>query len=96
MRKSWTPTFGACATYTGADCATPATVRPDWKLPTPPTDEPGAWLPSVYHTGDSWLMEWRREDENDDAEYLMDGDAWPFVEDWAVTSDWTALGFYIA
>lgn len=96
MRVTWQPPTPECSPAPDDECIVPATVRPDWTLPAPPTDEPDTWHPSAYDTGDGWLMEWRRNDENDDGDYPMTGEtAWPFVEDYAYASDWRGLGFEV-
>lgn len=96
MRTNWSPPVRICSPAPDACCCVPATVRPDWRLPAPPTNEPNAWHPSVYDTGDGWLVEWRRNDENDDGEYpIVGNNGWPFVEDEAAASDWRSLGFEV-
>lgn len=77
---------------------TPATMRPDWRLPLTPTcpehDEP--MNPVCHNTGDGWWWGWECDALGclHIIEEPVDFD-WPFVEDRARASDWERLGIQV-
>jgi hypothetical protein len=84
----------------------PATIRPDWKRPEPPT-QPGKRILTVDNSGDGWLPQWSPADdtgepseraftdEDDTREPipLVGEEHWPFVEDVVTAEDWTSASF---
>jgi hypothetical protein len=83
-----------CAPMPAEDCRVAAVLRPGWKMPEPPPG--GPWRAVVHDTGDGWSPSWESDDDASVEDHLIVGDeGWPFLDDFAYPSDWTALGFEV-